>query len=133
MKNKIWIFIVVIAVVLIVLFIRFVIGGNEDTWIKDGRGVYVKHGNPAETPDYVLEQQELIDNALDLYQEKSQEIEFSSQCLGNLEEYGYVVDIVHDPRNNEDNLPENQCEDYKNGKFIHFIELDGQGNVVRIV
>lgn len=60
---------------------------------------------------------------------------FNSQCLGtiNVNNLDYVVDIVHVPRTQEDNLPENQCEDYRTGKVQHFIELDKDGNVVRVV
>ena len=55
---------------------------------------------------------------------------FSSQCLGVVG--GYAVDIVHVPRTEEDNLPENQCEDYREGRVSKFIELDKDGNVIRI-
>ncbi|GBE19529.1 hypothetical protein BMS3Abin17_00253 [archaeon BMS3Abin17] len=58
-------------------------------------------------------------------------MEFSSQCLGSVGDY--AVDIVHVPRNDEDNLVENQCEDFRSGKVTHFIELDKEGNIARIV
>ena len=74
----------------------------------------------------------IISCALNLYNEKKSEgIVFSSQCLGSC--LGYAVDIVHVPRTSEDNKVENQCEDYRNGKLKHFIELDKDGNIVRIV
>ncbi len=62
---------------------------------------------------------------------KSEEIEFFSQCLGVCG--NYAVDIVNVPRNNEDNKKENQCEDYRIGKVSHFIKLDKDGNIFRIV
>jgi len=81
--------------------------------------------------------------ALRLYQEKKlQSMQFNSQCLGVIEvpnddcdnsDYEYAVDIVHVPRTQEDNLAENQCEAYRNKSVSHFIELDKEGNVVRIV
>ena len=78
------------------------------------------------------EKQKIIEQAKQLYEQKKAEgMQFSSQCLGNVG--GYAVDIVHVPRTAEDNLPENQCEDYRTGKVKHFIELDKDGNVVRIV
>jgi hypothetical protein len=41
------IFVLIIGVIL-VLFLRFVIGGDEDTWICDkSKGEWVKHGNPS--------------------------------------------------------------------------------------
>ncbi len=49
--------IVILAILLIeLIFVRFVIGGDEDTWIKNENGIWIKHGNPSETPDYVLSQ-----------------------------------------------------------------------------
>ena len=123
----------IIILVFIFIFIIFRPKG-EGLWIKDSRGVWVKQGNPAETPDYVLEQQKIIDAAMSLYDERKLEgMQFKSQCLGTLEEFGYVVDIVHVPRSEEDNNPENQCEDYRQGRANHFIELDKDGNIVRII
>ncbi len=107
-------------------------GGGEDSWIKDERGVWVKHGVPYKTPDYVLEQQEAIGCALQLYEEmKNIPIVFSSQCLGTCG--NYAVDIVHVPRSQEDNQIENQCEDYRTEEVSNFIELDKGGNMIRIV
>lgn len=110
------------------VFVRFVLGGDEDDWIKDDRGVYVIHGNPSEIPNYVKEQQEAIICALNKLNNLAEEK--SSQCLGTCGDY--AVDIVHVPRAEEDNLPENQCEDYGSGKVQYFIELDGNGEIVRI-
>lgn len=109
------------------LFLR----GNEDSWIKNEKGVYVKHGNPSDIPKEVSEQQEAISGAMELYNKaKESGMEFNSQCLGSVGDY--AVDIVHVPRTEEDNLPENQCEDYRTGKVSHFIELDKDGNIVRV-
>ena len=70
--------------------------------------------------------------ALQLYQQKKAErMNFSSQCLGTC--YDYAVDIVHVPRNEEDNKIENQCLDYRKGRVKHFIELDKDGSIFRIV
>jgi len=127
--KKIW-WILILA--LIVIFTIFLLRGNEDSWIKDSRGVYIKHGSPSETPSYVLDQQRIINEALDMYnQEKTKGIVFNSQCLGKIG--NVAVDIVHVPRTSEDDLAENQCEAYKNGTVNHFIELDKDGNTVRIV
>jgi len=123
-------FIISILLVLAVIFLYFRI--NEDNWIKDEKGIYVKHGNPSETPDYVLGQQKAIAQALTFYNTaKNGGVEFSSQCLGSFDDYAF--DIVHVPRISEDNLPENQCEDYKEGLVKHFIELDKEGNIIRVM
>ena len=128
--HQILIIIAILAVVWI--FVRFFIGGSEDSWIQDDRGVWIKHGVPYETPDYVIEQQQIINQTLSLYEQgRSGGMEFFSQCLGVVG--NYAVDIVHVPRSSEDNLVENQCEAYRNEEVTHFIELDKDGNIVRIV
>ena len=122
------IFVVVSALLISLIFLR----KNEDNWMKNEKGIWIKHGNPKSIPDYVKSQQELISCALNLYaKNKLEGMNFSSQCLGNCNEY--AVDIVHNPRSSEDNLKENQCEDYFSGKLSHFIEIDKEGNIIRIV
>lgn len=126
--RKAWLIIILVIVLAVILFI---IRSPEDDWIKDERGVWVKHGAPLETPNYVEEQQQIIDCALQLYQdEKDKGIDFSSQCLGTCGDY--AVDIVHIPRDETDNLPANQCEAYRKGEVSHFVELDKEGNIVRL-
>lgn len=131
MKLKKSYLIIGIAFLLILawIFIRFAINGGEDSWIKDERGVYIKHGNPSETPSYVLEQQEAITCAIGKFERFNEEK--NSQCLGVCGDY--AIDIVHVPRNAEDNLVENQCEDYRKGIASHFIELDKEENIVKVV
>jgi hypothetical protein len=122
----------IILIILIILAVVFILlRGNEDNWIKDSRGVWIKHGNPRNTPVQALEQQTAIDCALELYY--SEEIPYSnlsSQCLGRCEDY--AIDIVHVPRTYEDNLPENQCSDFIAGRVDHFIELSKNGDIVKI-
>jgi len=132
MKKIYWVLIIVGILIISWFLIRFIIGGSEDSWIKDDKGVWIKHGNPAIIPDYVKEQQTVIECALSLYQEKKQEgLVFNSQCLGTCG--NYAVDIVHVPRNDEDDKIENQCSDYREGKVTGFTELDKEGNIVRAV
>ncbi len=45
-KKIIIIVLIILAVIVLALFVRFVIGGSEDTWICSA-GEWVKHGNPA--------------------------------------------------------------------------------------
>jgi len=129
--KKIYLIIGIAVVILMVawIFARFGLGGGEDSWIKDSNGVWVKHGNPAELPSYVLEQQDIINCAVGKFDNFTGII--NSQCLGTCGDY--AVDIVHVPRTSEDNLNKNQCQEYANGTVNHFIELDGEGNIVRIV
>lgn len=128
MKKIFWICIGIVVLIVVLLFLR----GNEDSWIKDSRGVYVKHGNPASVPDYVIRQQEMVNCSLGLYNGKKAEgVVFSSQCLGNCSDY--AVDVVHVPRTDTDDLVENQCADYGTGELKHFIELDKTSGIARIV
>ncbi|MBU3907293.1 MAG: hypothetical protein KKA64_03510 [Nanoarchaeota archaeon] len=134
MKKLYLILVIIVILIMDLMVIRFVIGGDEDSWIKDEKGIWVKHGNPGGLPNYVQEQQQAITCALNLYsQKKAGSMEFLSQCLGTCElGGGYAVDIVHAPRVEEDNHAENQCEDYKQGKAKNFIELDKNGEVVMV-
>ena len=116
-----------LAVVL--AFVRFVIGGNEDGWVKDERGVYVAHGSPSEVPGYVVWQNAAIACSYDLFDNLSEEK--NSQCLGYCG--NYAVDVVHVPRSAEDDLTENQCGDYGSGFVSHFIELGKSREIVRII
>jgi hypothetical protein len=52
-------------------------------------------------------------------------------CLGVIMP-GWVVDIAHKPRQTIDDRPENQCAAYRMGEAGHFVELDPQGNVIRV-
>lgn len=52
-------------------------------------------------------------------------------CLDNALISGWVLDIAHNPRQEVDDKPENQCPAYVNGTAKHFVELDPQGNFIR--
>jgi hypothetical protein len=51
-------------------------------------------------------------------------------CLGVIKE-GWVADVAHDPRQEVDDRPENQCAAYREGDADHFVELDPKGNFIR--
>lgn len=53
-------------------------------------------------------------------------------CLSNDLMNGWVVDVVHNPRESVDTLPENQCAAYLEGRAEHFVEMDISGNLVRV-
>jgi len=86
---------------------------NQNTWVKDKQGIWTKSGNPAATPQEVTQQQEAIKLALQLYEKEKTSRVLDSQCLGTVNRY--AVDIVHNPRSQEDNLQQNQCSDYLEG------------------
>jgi hypothetical protein len=133
MKKINYLIIVIIVIVIAFLVLMFLRGfnGGEDNWIKDSKGMWVKHGNPSNTPTEVLVQEEAIKCAKGLYEiARSDGLPLNSQCLGTCTDY--AVDIVNVPRNSDDDLVENQCASFKEGKVMHFIELDKEGKIVRI-
>lgn len=55
----------------------------------------------------------------------------SGPCLSNALMPRWVADIAHQPRQPIDDLPENQCPAYREGRAQHFVELDTEGNLIR--
>ncbi|MBI2338038.1 hypothetical protein HYU95_02540 [Candidatus Daviesbacteria bacterium] len=74
-----------------------------------------------------------VNQAKFLYRQRKETGEdFSSgPCLSNALLPGWVVDTVHNPRAEADDLPQNQCPAYIEGKAQHFVELDLEGNLIR--
>ncbi len=74
-----------------------------------------------------------IQKAQEIYKQlKAQGVDFSNgPCIAEELMPGWVADIAHNPRQAVDNLPENQCQNFRNGKAQHFVELDPEGNVIR--
>ncbi len=53
-------------------------------------------------------------------------------CLSNDLLPDWVADIVHSPRLEIDNLPENQCPAFLEGRAKHFVELSPEGQLIRV-
>jgi hypothetical protein len=53
-------------------------------------------------------------------------------CLSNSIAPDWVCDMVHVPRQPLDDEAENQCPAFRNGSAHHFVEIDGNCNVVEI-
>jgi hypothetical protein len=53
-------------------------------------------------------------------------------CIADPLMPNWVADIAHDPRQPVDDEPANQCAGYREGKAEHFVELDPEGNVIRV-
>jgi hypothetical protein len=51
-------------------------------------------------------------------------------CLGVIRK-DWVADVAHDPRQDVDDDPANQCEAYRNGDAHHFVELTPEGEYIR--
>lgn len=84
-------------------------------------------------PGHITELDTAINQAKFLYEQyKQQGTDFSKgPCLSNALMSGWVLDIVHNPRQPVDDLTENQCSALVEGKVPHFVELDINGNLVR--
>lgn len=74
-----------------------------------------------------------INQAKFLYRQRQQEgFDFSNgPCISNALMPDWVADIAHNPRSPEDDLPQNQCVVYIEGRAKHFVELDPEGNLIR--
>lgn len=61
--------------------------------------------------------------------ERKEDLSFGP-CLSDALMPNWVVDIVHSPRQPVDDLPENQCPSFREGRAKHFVELDLDGNLI---
>ena len=128
--GKMQVLFIVVGILIGFFILRGFVGGGEDNWIKDSKGVYVPHGHPKSVPAEVKTQHDAIDCALKLYMTQKPVNGYNSECLGLCKDY--AVDVVHVPRNAEDDKSENQCLSFIEGQVDNFIELDSSGNVVKI-
>lgn len=53
-------------------------------------------------------------------------------CLSNEVIPDWVCDVAHSPRQAVDNDPANQCSAFRDGTAHHFVELDGNCNLIQI-
>ncbi|HET8592201.1 MAG TPA: hypothetical protein VFL56_00940 [Solirubrobacterales bacterium] len=52
-----------------------------------------------------------------------------SESLPGLDDW--VADVAHDPREDVDDDPSNQCRRYRDGEADHFVELTPEGELIR--
>jgi hypothetical protein len=57
----------------------------------------------------------------------------SGPCLSNSISEDWVCDVAHNPRQPVDNIPENQCSGFREGKAHHFVEVDEKCSFIRAV
>lgn len=83
---------------------------------------------------YTSLEQDLITQAQTIYNtKKEQGLDLSSgPCLTDQLIGGWVVDVAHQPRQAIDDLPENLCPSYVAGDPVQMIELDLDGNLIRL-
>jgi hypothetical protein len=89
--------------------------------------------NPTNISD--TNREEAVRRAKELFQQKKAEgMDFSNgPCLAEEIIQDWCVDVAHNPRQPVDNLPENQCQSYREGRVHHFVELDTNGDIIRAV
>lgn len=64
---------------------------------------------------------------------QSEEFDFSQGlCIAEDLMPDWVADVAHNPREAVDDLPQNQCRAFREGKAHHFVELDVNGEVLKI-
>ena len=51
-------------------------------------------------------------------------------CLGEIA-LDWFCDVAHLPRQSVDDLPENQCQDFREGKAKHFVEVTPNCKLIR--
>jgi hypothetical protein len=51
-------------------------------------------------------------------------------CVGVIKS-DWVCDVAHSPRQPVDDLPENQCADFREGRAHHFVEVDTACELIR--
>lgn len=103
--------------------------------------VYVHETNPFNSaikgnykPGLSTEIDTMVGRAQKLYKDrKALGIDFTTgPCLSNDLAQDWVADLAHNPREKIDNLAENQCMAYFEGRAKHFVELDPEGEVIRV-
>ncbi len=128
-KIKMYIFLGILGLLIILAVVFFYLRAEENYWIQDSKGVWIKHGSPLKTPEEVLTQQRIIICAKDLYSKFPKE-NISSQCLGSCD--NYAVDLVNNPKIEEDSFEKNLCESIVRGQLTRVIEMDKEGNIITI-
>lgn len=112
---KTYLFLLMLTVVILTAFFTLVINARES---KPSRS----------------EQETAINQAKLLYnytRQRGQDLS-DGPCLSNALMPNWVLDIVHSPRLPVDDLPQNQCAAYIEGSARHFVELDVEGDFIRI-
>ncbi len=113
--------------VLVILVLMVILGASAIIYIKNSNNSTYKPGIWPEADQAVAQAQYFYNQA------KDQKVDFKDgPCLSNALISGWVLDLAHSPREVLDDLPENQCKAYLEGSAKHFIEMDLQGNLLRV-
>lgn len=107
--------ILVLTVIILTATLTLILNGNPKVISKDETETAVNQAK------YLYSQKKLLEE------------DFSSgPCLSNALLPGWVLDIAHSPRQRKDDSPGNQCPAYLEGRAQHFVELDPEGNLIRV-
>lgn len=119
MSSKLLLFLLVLAVLIGVSIFVLATGKSETAGYKPGVSAEL---------DKAVNQAKLI-----YEQKKKGGVDFlNGPCLTNDLLPGWVADIAHNPRQKIDDLSENQCQAFREGRAKHFVELDPEGNVIQV-
>lgn len=90
--------------------------------------------NLGQKPVSKIESDTAVNQAKLLYSQKKERDEdlTNGPCLSDALMPNWVVDLVHNPRISADDLPQNQCPAYLEGRAEHFVELDLDGNLIKV-
>lgn len=122
-SDKLFVFVLMVIIITALLTIVFNNGNPFEKSLKKG----YKPGVDYEADSAVNQAKKVF------LQKKDQGIDFTDgPCLTNDLLPDWVVDIVHNPSQDIDNLPENQCAAYTEGRAKHFVEMDSKGEIIRV-
>lgn len=133
MKNKIIILIIISG---IIFSTAGCIGPPEKEEVNNNKTANTGEiGNPdsdSNPPEFVSVE-EVITRCIEECKSRKDTEDFTKgPCLSNEIAPGWVCDIAHDPRQDIDNKPENQCSAYREGKAQHFVELNENCNIIKV-
>jgi len=84
------------------------------------------------------DRQQAIFSCLKICKDNTQNLNYTNgPCLSdsnaewNINDW--VCDIAHSPRQTIDNNVENQCLEFKEGKAHHFVEVDLECNLIKVI
>ena len=109
------------GLVVLVLAVAFVACGDDDD-----------DGDSSDLENTETEAERAVELAREAYDEAvAAGIDLSNgPCISEDLQPGWVADIAHDPRQEIDNDPANQCQSFISGEAEHFVELDPEGNLI---
>lgn len=135
MKNKIIILIIISG---IIISTAGCIGPSEKEEVNNNKntntgGTGTGNQDSGSNPPEFVSVEDVITRCIEECKSRKNTEDFTrGPCLSNEIAPGWVCDIAHDPRQDIDNKPENQCSAYREGKAQHFVELDENCDIIKV-